>query len=149
MRLLSQLYATGAYCTCASVYQASVTEKGRIRHQAMYTLPGLSLGQSSYLPDLSQIKARLWGTIVTGPEGLYGLSVRIQEDGQKAATMVRRLDRLRKGQEFEITEGAQRPLRLRTRIPYRFTVEAQNPRLRPPQLLTVEGRACIYLVSGS
>lgn len=148
MRVLSQLYATGSYCTCASAYQATVTEEGRIRHQETYTLPGLSLGQGSFLPDLSQLQTRLWGTIVAGPGGLYGLSVRIQEDGQQAATMVRHLDRLERGQEFEITEGPQRPMRLRTRVPYRFTVEAQNPHLRPPQLLTVEGRACFYLASG-
>lgn len=149
MRVLAQLYATGAYCTCASVYQARVSEAGRIRHQATYVLPGLSLGQSRFLPDLSQVRTRLWATIVAGPGGLYGLSVRIQEDGRKAATMVRHLERLEKGQEFEITAGPQRPMRLRTRIPYRFTVEARNPRLRPPQLLTVQGRACLYFVSGS
>lgn len=149
MRVLAQLYATGSYCTCASVYQTSVSEVGRIRHQETVVLPGLSLGQSRFLPDLSQVQARLWATIVAGPGGSYGLSVRIHEDGRKAATMVRRLERLKKGQEFELTAGPQRPMRLRTRIPYRFTVEARNPRLRPAQLLAVEGRACLYFVSGS
>jgi len=147
--MLAQLYTAGSYCTCAAVYQTTVSEAGRIRHQETYTLPGLSLGQSRFLPDLSQIQTRLWATIVDGPEGLYGLSVRIQEDGQKTATMSRRLERLKKGQEFEITDGPQRPMRLRTQVPYQFTVEARNPRLRPTQLLAVEGRACLYFVSGS
>jgi hypothetical protein len=149
LRFLTQLYLIGSYCTCAVVHQEVVTETGRMRRHIKYTLPGLSLLQGGPLPDLSQVQARFWGSIVSGPEGRYSLFIRLYGEGRETEAMVRRFNRIQPGQEFEITAGPQRRLLLRTRIPYHLTVEVRNPRLRPQQRLTVKGRACFYLVSES
>ena len=149
VRFLTQLYLTGSYCTCAAVHHEVVTETGRIRRHIKYTLPGLSFRQGGFLPDLSQVHARFWGSIVSGPEGHYSLSIRLYEEGRETEAFVRRFNRIQPGQEFEITAGPQRRLLLRTRIPYHVTVEGRNPHLRPQQRLTITGRACFYLGSES
>jgi hypothetical protein len=118
------------------------------RH-VQYTMPGLQMRQFGSLPDLSRVYARLWGTIVDGPGGSYTLSVRIHEEGHEAEALVRHLPHLRQGQEFEITAGPQQRLLLRARTPYHVLVQGANPALAPQQVLTLRGRACFYLVSGS
>jgi hypothetical protein len=146
------MYMQGFYCTCATVHREVIMEQGRVRRQVQYTMPGLQLRQFGALPDLSRVQARLWGTIVDGPGGSYTVSVRIAAEGREGRdteTLVRRLPRLRQGQEFEITNGPQQRLVLRARTPYQMTVEGENPALRPQQVLTVQGRACLYLVYGS
>ncbi len=149
VRFLSQLYLNGTYCTCTVEQRERVTEHGRIRRHLQYTLPGLTLGQWGTLPDLSQVQARFWGTIVTGPGGPYALSVRMYAEGQAARAFVRHLSRLHQGQEFEITSGPKQRLQLRTRTPYHVWIESRNPRLRPHQQLVLKGRACFYWGSGS
>ena len=148
-RFLTQIYLQGFYCTCTAAHREVITEKGHVRRQVQYTMPGLQLRQFGSLPDLSRVQARLWGTIVDGPGGWYAVSVRISEEGREAEALVRRLPRLQQGQELEITAGPQQRLLLRARTPYQVTVEGENPALHPQQVLTVQGRACFYLVSGS
>jgi len=148
-RFLTQMSLQGSYCTCVTLYREGVTEKGRVHRHVQYTLPGLQMRQFGSLPDLSRVYARLWGTIVDGPGGSYALSVRIHEEGREAEALVRRLSHLQQGQEFEITAGPQQRLLLRARTPYHVLVEGANPALAPQQVLTLQGRACFYLVSGS
>ena len=148
-RFLAQMSLQGSYCTCGTLYREAVTEQGRVYRHVQYTMPGLQLRQFGSLPDLSRVYARLWGTIVDGPGGSYALSVRIYEEGREAEALVRRLPRLQQGQEFEITAGPQQRLLLRARTPYHVLVEGENSALAPQQVLTLQGRACFYLVSGS
>jgi hypothetical protein len=146
-RFFTQLYFEGSYCTCAALHREVVQEQGQVRRRLRYTLPGLSVRQLGSLPDLSRVQARLWGTIVHGPEGAYNLSVRIYAEGHEAEALVRQVKHVQPGQEFEITGGPQERLLLRANIPYHVLVEGDNPALRPEQVLTLQGRACIYLVS--
>jgi hypothetical protein len=148
-RLLTQMYLKGSYCTCAVGRREVVTEAGRIHRHVRFTLPGLSLRQRGPLPDLSQVLARFWGTIIYGPGGQYTLSVRIYEEGRKAEAVVLHHNQIQQGREFEITAGPQHRLLLRTRTTYHVTIEGRNPQLRPRQRLILQGRACLYLVSGS
>lgn len=147
-RLLTQMYLEGSYCTCAAVQREVVTEAGHVSRHLRYTLPGLSVRQLGPLPDLSRVQARLWGTIVHGPGGGYNLSVRIYAEGREAEALVRQIEGLQQGQEFEITAGPKERLLLRTNTPYHVLVEGENPALRPEQVLTLQGRACLYLGSG-
>ncbi|MEE8304815.1 MAG: hypothetical protein V3S24_20530 [Candidatus Tectomicrobia bacterium] len=149
VRFLTEMYLHGAYCSCAVTHHETVTEAGRIRRQAHYTLPGLSIRQPSPLPDLSKIEVRFWGKVVNGPGGEYTLSVRIYEVGREAEAVAQHREHIEQGQEFELTDGPQQRLLLQTRTPYHVTFEGQNPQLRPKQQLTLQGRACFYLVSGS
>ena len=148
-RFFTQMYLQGSYCTCATVHREVVTEQSRVRRHVQYTMPGLQMRQFGSLPDLSRVQARLWGTIVDGPGGWYAVSVQIYEAGREAEPLVRRLMRIQQGQEFEITAGPQQRMLLRARTPYHVTVDGENSALHPPQVLTVQGRACFYLVSGS
>ena len=149
LRFLVEMYRNGSYCTCAALHQERVTETGRIRRSVQYTLPGLPLPQGAWVPDLSRVQARFWGTIVDGPGGQYALSMRIYEEGREAEALVRRLKPIKQGQEFEITAGPQQRMLLRMHASYHVMVEGQNPQLRPQQHLTVQGRACFYLASDS
>ncbi|MGQ4810069.1 hypothetical protein NKDENANG_03515 [Candidatus Entotheonellaceae bacterium PAL068K] len=149
VRFLTQMYLKRSYCTCATTHREMVTEAKHIRRDFQFTLPGLSLRQPGLLPDLSQIQVRVWGTILSGPDHPYTLSVRLHEVGRKATVMVRRLTHIQKGQEFEITAGPQHRLLLRTRTPYRVVAEGWNAQLHPQQQIVLQGRACVYLVSGS
>jgi hypothetical protein len=78
---------------------------------------------------------------------VYNLSVRIYEEGHEAEALVRQVQHVQQGQEFEITAGPKERLLLRANIPYHVLVEGDNPALRPEQVLTLQGRACIYPVS--
>jgi hypothetical protein len=148
VRFLTQLYLESSYCTCAALHQEIVTERGHVSRLLRYTLPGLSVRQLRPLPDLSRVQARFWGTVVSGPGGMYNLSVRLYEEGREAEAQVRQVKGVQQGQEFEITAGPQDRLLLRANIPYRLQVEGENPALQPEQVLTLQGRACVYLVSG-
>jgi hypothetical protein len=147
-RFLTQIYLEGVYCTCATPHREVVAEPGRVRRQARYTLPGLSVRQLGRLPDLSRVQARLWGTIADGPGGWYRVSIRIYEEGREAEALVRQTVRVQQGQEFEITAGPQDRLLLRAHTPYHMIVEGENSALQPQQVLTLRGRACLYPVSG-
>jgi hypothetical protein len=142
-----QLYRQGSYCTCQVPHQEVVTEKGRVRHIAQYTLPGLPNQQFGSLLDLAQLRARFWGTIVEGPGGSYGGVIRVHEAGREAAGVVRPIKRLLQGQEIEITEGIKQGILLRPNASYHVVVEGQNAALRPKQILKLQGRACFYLAS--
>jgi hypothetical protein len=142
------MYMESSYCTCAALHQETVKEQGQVSRHLRYTLPGLSVRQLGSFPDLSRLQARLWGTIVHGPGGAYDVSVRIYEEGREAEALVRQIKRVQQGQEFEITAGPKDRLLLRANVPYHVQVEGDNPDLRPAQVLTLQGRACVYLMSG-
>lgn len=148
-RFLSQMYLTGSYCTCPAQHYEVVTETGRVRRHVQYTLPGMTHQQIGLLPDLTRVWVRLWGKIVDGPGGVYILSVQQHASGDDADALVRRVENIRQGQEFEITRGTQDRIGLRTRTPYVLLVEGANPNLRPQQLLKLQGWACFYLASRS
>jgi hypothetical protein len=78
---------------------------------------------------------------------MYALSVRQQTPGDDIHALIRRVEDIRQGQEFEITGGPQDRIVLQTRTPYVLSVEGSNPNLRPQQLLTLQGRACFYLAT--
>jgi hypothetical protein len=147
LRFFYELYRQGSYCTCQVAHQEVVTENGRIRHEARYTLPNLPVQQFGSFLDLSQVRARLWGTIVEGPGGWYSGVIRVHEEGREVPGLVRQIQRLSQGQELEITTEADKGLLLRPNASYQVMVEGQNPALSPEQVLTLQGRACFYLVS--
>lgn len=146
VRFLTQMYLTGAYCTCSAQHHEVVTTQGLVRRQVQYTLPGLTIRQRG-LPDLSQVLVRIWGKIVDGPGGVYALSVRLHTLENDTQAVVRHVEDIHQGQEFEITGGLRDRILLRTRTPYHLMIEARNPDLHPQQKLMVQGRACFYLVS--
>ena len=147
-RFLTQMYLESSYCTCAAMHREAVKEAGQVSRRTQYTLPGLSTRQFGSLPDLSRVQARLWGTILQGPGGVYNLSVRIYEEGRETAALARQIKGVQQGQEFEITGGPKDRILLRANTPYQLVIEGSNPTLRPEQVLTLQGRACVYLVSG-
>jgi hypothetical protein len=147
-RFLTQMYFESSYCTCAALHREAVKEVGQVSRRTQYTLPGLSTRQIGSLPDLSRVQARLWGTILQGPGGVYDLSVRIYEEGRETAALARQIKGVQQGQEFEITGGSKDRIVLRANTPYQMVIEGSNPALRPEQVLTLQGRACVYLVSG-
>ena len=149
VRFLTQLYLNRSYCTCATEHREMVTEEGHIRRSTEFALPGLSLRRPGPLPDLSQVQVRFWGTILSGPDDPYTVSVHIHQVGTEVVTMTRRLTQIHQGQEFEMTAGPQKRLLLQTRTPYRVIIEGWNTHFRPQQQLVVKGRACVYLMSGS
>jgi hypothetical protein len=146
-RFLLQMYSEGSYCTCAAWHREGVKEAGHISRHLVYTLPGLSVRQFGSMPDLSRVSTRLWGTIAHGPGGSYNVSLRIYEEGREAEAQVRQIKNISQGQEFEITSGPKDRIVLRANVPYHIRVEGENPALRPEQVLTLQGRACVYLVS--
>ena len=147
LQFFYQLYRQGSYCTCQVAHQEVVTEKGRVRHAAHYTLPDLPGQQFGALFQPSQVRARFWGTILRGPGGWYNGMIRVYEEGHEATGVVRQIHQLSQGQELEITDGVKQGILLRPNASYHVTVEGQNPALHPKQVLTLQGRACFYLVS--
>jgi hypothetical protein len=147
-RFLTQLYFERSYCTCAALHREVVKERGHVSRRLGYTLPGLSVRQLGSLPDLSRVQARFWGMIVNGPGGVYNLSVRFYAEGHEAEAQVRQIKQAQQGQEFEITAGPKDRIPLRANVPYQVHVEGENPALQPEQVLTLQGRACVYLMSG-
>jgi hypothetical protein len=147
LQFFYQMYRQGSYCTCQMSHEEPVTEKGSIRHAARYTLPDIPVQQFGSFLDLSQVRARFWATIVRGPGGLYSGVIRMHEDGHETTGLVRQIERLSEGQEIEITAEKEKGILLRPNASYQVIVEGQNPELRPQQVLTLQGRACFYLVS--
>ena len=142
-----QMYRQGSYCTCQVAHQEVVTEQGRVRHEARYTLPDLPGQQLGAFFQPSQVRARFWGTILQGPGGWYGGVIRVYEEGREATGLVRQIHQLSQGQELEITDGVKQGILLRPKASYHVIVEGQNPTLQPKQVLMLQGRACFYLVS--
>jgi hypothetical protein len=79
---------------------------------------------------------------------MYNISVRIYEAGHETVALARQIKGIQQGQEFEITGGPKERVLLRANTPYQLVIEGSNPALRPEQVLTIQGRACVYLVSG-
>jgi hypothetical protein len=147
LQFFYQMYRQGSYCTCQMVHREVVTEKGHVRHEARYALPQLPVQQFGSFLDLSQVRARFWGTIMHGPGGVYNGVIRVYEEGHEATGLVRRIQQLAERQELEITAETTHGMLLRPNTSYQVMVEGQNPALRPEQVLTLQGRACFYLVS--
>ena len=99
-----QMYRQGSYCTCQVAHQEVVTEQGRVRHEARYTLPDLPGQQLGAFFQPSQVRARFWGTILQGPGGWYGGVIRVHEEG-RSHRWCDRFTSSPRGRSLKITDG--------------------------------------------